>query len=58
MTQQITTEWLESVGCDVHEDFACDRRGRQIAIITKNVATWVNQYYGYKPLLRVKAISQ
>jgi hypothetical protein len=54
----MTTEWLERLGCDIHEDFACDRRGRQIAVITKNVATCIELGYGYKPLFRVKAISQ
>jgi hypothetical protein len=54
----LTTDFLKSIGCDIHEDFACDKRGRQIAIITGNVATCVDNYYGYKPLVRVKAVSQ
>jgi hypothetical protein len=54
----ITTEMLKEAGCDIHEDFACDRRGRQIAVITGNVATCLDHGYGYKPLLRIKAKSE
>jgi hypothetical protein len=67
MTQQITTEWLESVGCYITGDLqaylgeksrvALDLRGHVFARFHVSLNCWMITATKHKFLLRVKSIS-
>jgi hypothetical protein len=58
MTQHITTEWLESIGCKIHGGVALSVNGQSVAWCDFSKSkTWQWIAPKPKPRFRVKAIS-